>query len=550
MTRNHVGVDDARHPEPWDTLHSTSDSELNWTTSNVGEAVPGVPTPLTWSVWGPVCESALRGGAFSVGALKRSERQVPARLADRYVRIFYGRPALQADFLALVGDRMPGTTGQAVVRDLFGRVPEGMRFQPTRQRYPVVAARFPAAFLRSPGAVHRLSAETDSWWRSSLDNVRTADRSVAIGLLREGAERLDHAVCLQATVLLGVVTPLYTALGALVESTGVGDTAILSGTGGAEMEVVTDLWRASRGEIGLADVVRRHGFHGPGEGELSSAVWREDDSPLRALVAEYAKRGQDEDPRRLAAERRLDAEKMRAQLLDALPPARRPGARLLLRLAGSRILLRGVAKRSFLQSLDVIRAAARRTGELLVAEGRLDSADDVFFLTVDELDGDLPADSRDLVARRREKRATYARWTLPSDWRGMPTPILPTAAVDGQVRGIGVSPGVVEGRARVLLEPEFARVEPDEILVTPFTDPSWSSVMFISAALVVDIGGALSHAAVVARELGIPCVVNTRTGSKVLKTGDRLRVDGTAGTVEVLDAEDHGAEPNTSGATA
>jgi pyruvate,water dikinase len=77
-------------------------------------------------------------------------------------------------------------------------------------------------------------------------------------------------------------------------------------------------------------------------------------------------------------------------------------------------------------------------------------------------------------------------------------------------------------------------VEPDEILVAPTTDPSWSSVMFISAALVVDIGGALSHAAVVARELGIPCVVATGNGTRVLATGDRVRVDGTAGTVEIL----------------
>jgi pyruvate,water dikinase len=78
-------------------------------------------------------------------------------------------------------------------------------------------------------------------------------------------------------------------------------------------------------------------------------------------------------------------------------------------------------------------------------------------------------------------------------------------------------------------------VEPDEVLVAPTTDPSWSSIMFISSALVVDIGGMLSHAAVVARELGIPCVVNTRTGTRALRTGDRVRVDGTTGTVTVIE---------------
>src|SRR5581483_7192662 len=86
---------------------------------------------------------------------------------------------------------------------------------------------------------------------------------------------------------------------------------------------------------------------------------------------------------------------------------------------------------------------------------------------------------------------------------------------------------------RVVHDPSFTEVEDGEVLVTPTTDPSWASIMFVSAALVVDIGGTLSHAAVVARELGIPCVVNTRNGSRVLRTGDRVRVDGGTGTVDV-----------------
>ncbi len=71
--------------------------------------------------------------------------------------------------------------------------------------------------------------------------------------------------------------------------------------------------------------------------------------------------------------------------------------------------------------------------------------------------------------------------------------------------------------------------------MTPTTDPSWASIMYISAALVVDIGGPFSHAAMIAREIGIPCVVNTRTGSRTLQTGERVRVDGRTGLVERLD---------------
>jgi pyruvate,water dikinase len=206
---------------------------------------------------------------------------------------------------------------------------------------------------------------------------------------------------------------------------------------------------------------------------------------------------------------------------------------MVLALSARRIPLRGVVKRCFLQSFDVARAAARRTGESLAADDVLDDPEDVFYLTAEELTTP-PANARELVGLRRERRAEYQGLEVPGDWTGMPDPHRVDEPVAGaEVSGIGVSPGVAEGVARVLKTPDFSEVEPGEILVAPTTDPSWSSVMFISAALVVDIGGPLSHAAVVARELGIPCVVNTRTGTRSLRTGDRVRVDGSTGAVEV-----------------
>jgi pyruvate,water dikinase len=87
----------------------------------------------------------------------------------------------------------------------------------------------------------------------------------------------------------------------------------------------------------------------------------------------------------------------------------------------------------------------------------------------------------------------------------------------------------------VVLEPGDDDIEPDEILVAHYTDPSWSSILFLASALVIDIGGRLSHAAVVSRELGVPCVADTRNGTKIIRTGDLIRVDGTAGTVTVLE---------------
>jgi pyruvate,water dikinase len=112
--------------------------------------------------------------------------------------------------------------------------------------------------------------------------------------------------------------------------------------------------------------------------------------------------------------------------------------------------------------------------------------------------------------------------------------VVPSEASDAALSGVGVSPGVVEGPARVVTDPSFDEVEPGEVLVAPSTDPSWASIMFLSSALVVDIGGALSHAAIVARELGVPCVVNTVTGTRSIRTGDHIRVDGGTGVVTIL----------------
>jgi pyruvate,water dikinase len=110
------------------------------------------------------------------------------------------------------------------------------------------------------------------------------------------------------------------------------------------------------------------------------------------------------------------------------------------------------------------------------------------------------------------------------------------------IRGEGVSAGVVEGVAQVVTDPSFADVQPDRVLVAHTTDPSWSSIMYVSAALVTDVGGAVSHAAVIAREMRIPCVVGTRLATSVIRTGDHLRVDGHRGAVEILRRNDRGLD--------
>ena len=525
--------------DAFDPLHASSAPNDHWTTANMGEAMPGIATPLSATIWGDGVDKGLVAGAIAMGAVAESEREVLGPPGDRLVELFHGRAAVKADFLALIGDRMPGTSGEEVVQAIFGEVPATMTFAPTARRYPFVAVLLPHATVTYPRRVRELSADYDRWWRSRIANLAQVDAAAGSPLLREAAIRFERAVIVQCVAVLTCVQPAYEALSRTVQAAGAGNFSSLSAPpGGAESAVVADIWSASRGRLTVAEVVARHGFHGPHEGEVSARIWREDPSPLERLVAQYRDHDDGRSPAARAAELGRERARDEAELLAAVGPLQRPAVRLVLRLVRSRIPLRGVAKRSMLQALDVARAAARLIGDDLAGREVLGSPDDVFYLTLEEALSP-PRDAGDIAVARRAQRESHARLAVPEAWRGDPPVVEETEASPepAGVKGEGVSAGVVEGVVRVVDDPSFAEVEDGEILVAPTTDPGWASIMFISSALVVDIGGAMSHAAVVARELGIPCVVNTRSGSRQLRTGDRVRVDGGTGVVEILGTE-------------
>ena len=173
----------------------------------------------------------------------------------------------------------------------------------------------------------------------------------------------------------------------------------------------------------------------------------------------------------------------------------------------------------------------------LAATGVIDDPEDVFYLTIQEL-GALPADPRATIEFRRERRIGYLDVELPLAWTGNPAPVSSDGAGSTSTEpivGLGVSSGIVEGVAHVITDPtEPSDFEPGDILVCHATDPSWASLFLMASGVVIDIGGMLSHGAIVARELGIPCVINTVSGTQRLHSGDRIRIDGTAGAVTIL----------------
>ncbi|BBZ15548.1 PEP-utilizing enzyme [Mycobacterium branderi] len=526
-------------------VHGNSAPDAFWSSSNIGEAMPGVMTPLSWSIWSEPAECSMREPFVSMGVLPRRERGVPADPAERTVNIFFGRVAGRVDFLTRMGDSLPGTSGARLAERIYGIVPPNYRPRRRRRRYPLIAVRSTTAFLRLPAQLRANQRAVDRWWRGRIRSVATMSLTEAIAQLADAREHFRRSVILDGQAVACVVQPAFEALSALVARTGVGDmTDFMSGYGEhAETAMVHDLWAASRDKLTVDELVARHGYHGPNEGELSGRVWREDQGPLRNALAGWAAMADDADP--LTAEQRKRAERLEleARLLARLPAWQRPLAHVVLWMAARGIPMRGVAKAAFLQSLDMARACARRIGTCLAEQGALDDPEDVFFLTVEEIASRQRADWTALVARRRERHRQYQAMELPPTWLGMPTPRTHTPVDDiTQLQGVGASAGVVEGPVRVILDaadPD-AEIEPGEILVTRMTDPSWASLMFLSSALVVDIGGTFNHAAIIARELGIPCIVNTKHGSRALHTGDYCRIDGTAGTVQILQRAQQG----------
>ena len=524
--------------EPPNVLHGVADPNSSYTTINLAEAMPGVATPLGWSIWGPPADLAGRAPWAALGAIDESEVTLPSDPSMLTVNVFYGRAATRVNFHCEMGDLVPGTSGTDLARDAFGFVPPGFVSRPATHRHAIVAEKAPIAFAAVPDRVAAARARTQAWVEEALRRIPNLDLDGARSQLADATERFSSNLITAAVVIICGIQPAFTQLMQLAAKAGVDPGDLMRGHGShEETTMIEDLWLVSRDRMSLEEFTARHGYHGPFSGEISQRSWREDPEPLVAIVDGYRGRPDDEDPVRAAEERSRAREAAERALLDALPSAERPEAQVVLEQAGRYLPLRAVAKVAFLQSLDVARAAARRVGQLLAESGVLADPDDVFYLTVGEICGTMPDDARATVAERRELRARYQELDLPTTWTGVPEPVRIAAQQSEDattLQGVGVSPGVVEGTARIVHDPAETDMEPGEILVGHTTDPSWASVMFLASALVVDIGGQLSHAAVVARELGVPCVMNTGSGTRTLRDGDQIRVDGGAGTVEII----------------
>ena len=291
--------------------------------------------------------------------------------------------------------------------------------------------------------------------------------------------------------------------------------------------------------------LRTYGYRGVRELGLTTHVWAMRPESVVGLLQSYAQQ-EGLDP---AASLREQVRRRKAAtaLVEArLGASARRRFRGLLKAAHHGIEGRELAKSQWARSTHAIRLLVLEIARRLHARGTLASADDVFFLRLAELkDAMAGRPHPDLAARIARRRADYERClAIETDERfsGRPAPRLrqlsaaPAAESEahaGEVlHGIPVSPGRVTARARVVRElTDDIELQPGEVLVCPFTDAAWTPLFFNAAAVVMDLGGPLSHGATVAREYGLPAVVNVKTGTRRIQDGQQITVDGTRGEV-------------------
>ena len=573
----------------WDGLQPHSGDR--WSRGNAGEVFPGVMTPLTWHLTGAALDRAF---AAPWGKLAAGRRFVALFEGYVYFNFGLIMSLLgdqlgmrTSDFLVAVGGPEAAAETRAAgahasTRPNYWRILLNLpflirraaeqRWLPIRwrserkealRRYTQLrdfnadaeaasdreiinaltvsgefSSRFVSFLMRCQGSafgqVQFLLWLSESWigdraialrLLQGLPNVLTAQSNLELWRLAERAAADQRAAELVAR------TPPEALLGTLADDS---DAA----------------WLADE----LTAFLAEHGHRTTAELELATPRWVEEPASLLQTFRGYVAHPEQSSPARLherqVADRRAAQAEARAALtanpIERLLPARWLLYGLVIHDAQELQPLRENPKYVLMKLTLEQRRLYLLLGRRWQGSGALDAPEDVFWLSGDETlalarESDNPALRGRMRSRVRRRRQQYDEWTSRAapplrDRDGAPVGEPPAAAAaaqdGGPLRGIAASTGLAQGRARVATSPaEGRQLVAGEILVARFTDPGWTPIFPLAAAVVTEIGGMLSHGAVVAREYGIPAVVNVAGATSSIQTGDLLEVDGSTGEV-------------------
>jgi len=550
------------------TLNGTEDV---WGNANLKDVIPGLVSPFTWSLMQPQLEGAMRQQYVRAGYLVPPERPL--------LRRFWGRPYFNISLFNEAGYALYGTTPELQAAQLGGMVPPGARPPASpalrqRLRWLRNILRFVRIANRAARVVPTQFAMVQQRWREERQSLPYLSRAALLEKLEHHADvtqpflelhlHLSWAMSGNFSALRDMVAravPQTTPASLAAELvTGIGDVSSaehsyrlweLSRLARQSPQVMAflaqgtwDTWQQELAGTAFAEAwqefLETFGHRALYEVEMANPRWRERPDYLFEVLATYASLPQARapfDPEE-QARRRQAAEH---EVCRRLTPWRRPWFRATLRRTQAFSRLRENSKSHLVQLIDIGRLMALRAAHFLMQGGLLADAEAIFYLRIEEvrtaLRGAMPVETvRRLIAQRRLERQRDAARRLPDLFVGERPLYAESLPTQGTVlTGLPSSPGRVMGIARVLYSPqEGARLQPGEILVAPSTDPGWTPLFLLASGLVMETGGYLSHGAIVAREYGIPAVLNIPLATQRIPDGSSILLDGAQGVVHLL----------------
>ncbi len=291
--------------------------------------------------------------------------------------------------------------------------------------------------------------------------------------------------------------------------------------------------------------LNKYGMRCAGEIDITRPRWSEKPAILVPIILSNIKNFQPGESTRRFDQGRQEALKKEQELLQRLQelPDGEEKVRETKRMIG---LVRNLAgyreypKYAIVSRYFVYKQALLKEAERLVHAGVIREKEDIYFLTFDELRESIRTQKLDyqIISKRKDEFKSYEKLTPPrvitSDGEIVAGQYKRENLPAKAIVGLAVSSGIIEGRGRVILNLEDADLEDGDILVTRFTDPSWTPLFVSIKGLVTEVGGMMTHGAVIAREYGLPAVVGVENATKLIKDGQRIRVNGTEGYVEIL----------------
>ncbi|PAD17134.1 phosphoenolpyruvate synthase [Shouchella clausii] len=291
----------------------------------------------------------------------------------------------------------------------------------------------------------------------------------------------------------------------------------------------------------------KYGMRCPGEIDITRTRWSEKPIALVPMILSHIKNFEPnegnrkfEQGRRVALEKEQELIDRLKQLPDGEQKAKETKQRI--DLIRHFIGYREYPKYGIVSRYFVYKQALLKEAEQLVQAGVIQEKEDIYYLTFEELHEVARTKKTDdqIINKRKDEYKRYEKLTPPrvitSDGEIITGAYKQANLPANAIAGLAVSTGVIEGRARVILNIENADLEDGDILVTSFTDPGWTPLFVSIKGLVTEVGGLMTHGAVIAREYGLPAVVGVENATKLIKDGQKIRVNGTDGYVEILNS--------------